>query len=411
MKILCLEDGFPPELASGRLPYEFARELVKRGHKVRVVTVFPRKLWVKQQLTIPKAKLFYWDPMGGILTLRCWPQFKGKSIITRAVEYIILPLSLLLGGIIAGGKDIIHCQSPPLLLAFSACILKILTRAPLILRIQDIHPDALVKTGLIKNRFLIKALEIIEKFVYRYADHITVIAEGYRRNILSKGINSEKVSLIPNWADVERIESSPKIEEFFINNSLTDKFVITYAGTMSWPQDLETVIEAARLLKGYKDISFLLVGEGVKKELLIVRSKELKLENVMFMPLQPRDVYFNILRISDACLVPLRKSYDSPTAPSKMLEIMACSKPIIANVPYNSDVHKIISEAGCGIWVEPENPEALSQAVLKLYEDRSIAIQLGARGREFVEKHFSLTACMDKYEALLNSLLTKRIRS
>jgi len=411
MNILCLEEGFLPELTSGRLPYEFARELVQRGHTVTVVTIFPRKLWVKQQLTIPKAKLFYWDQMGKVLILRCWPQFKGKSIVTRTLEYLIIPLSLLSGGLIAGRKEVIHCQSPPLLLAFTACILKMLTRATFILRIQDIHPDALVKIGLIKNKLLIKALEVLEKFVYCCAGHITVIADGYRRNILLKGVNPEKVSLIPNWADIQRIESTQKTDEPSINNSLTNKFVVTYAGTMSWPQDLETVIEAAHLLNEYKDILFLIVGEGVKKEPLMKRSEKLKLKNVVFMPLQPRDVYFKILQASDACFVPLRKNYNSPTAPSKMLEIMACSKPIIANVPYDSDVHKIISEAGCGLWVEPENPESLSQAVLKLYENRDLVRQLGGKGREFVENHLSLTVCMDKYEALINSLLAKKVRS
>lgn len=408
MNILALEEGFPPELTSSRLPFEFAQELARREFSVTVITVFPRKLWVTQQVNIPKNKFFYWEQMGDVLVLRCWPQFKSKSIITRIMEYIILPFSLLLGGLIAGRKDVIHCQSPPLLLAFPACILKRLTCTPFILRIQDIHPDALIKVGLVKNKVLIKALEILEKFVYCCADHITVIAEGYRRNILLKGINPEKVSLIPNWVDIEKIEASPKNIEFLFKDSSIGKFVFTYAGTMSWPQDLETVIEAAHLLKSYEDILFLFVGEGIKKEALMKRSKELKLKNVKFMPLQSRDVYFNILRNSVACFVPLRKSYDSPTAPSKMLEIMACGKPIIANVPYDSDVHKIISKAGCGVWVEAENPEALSQVVLKLYENIDLVGQLGREGKEFVENHLSLTASMNNYEALINSLLAEK---
>lgn len=410
MRILNLESGFPPELVSGRLSYEFARELAERGHKVVVVTGFPRKLWVKEQLLLPKAKFFYWERMGKVLVLRCWPQFKGKSLLSRAFESLVLPLSLFAGAFVTGKKGVIHCQSPPLPLAFSACVLKRLTRTPLVLRIQDIHPDALVKIGLIKNKLLIKTLETLEKFVYCSADHITVIADGYKKNILSKGINPEKVTLIPNWADLEQTETAPK-NDSVAHNLVNGKFVVTYAGTMSWPQDLETAIEAANLLRNHENISFLFVGEGIKKEILMKRAHELKLDNVKFMPLQPREVYFQILHASSACLVPLRKSYNSPTAPSKMLEIMANRKPIIANVPINSEVHKIVNQAKCGVWVEPENPQALSQVVLNLHKDRDLAQKLGENGRKFVEENMSMTTSIDRYESLFESLLAKTAQS
>jgi len=404
MKILCLESGFPPELDSSRLSYEFARELVQRNHEVTVVTVFPRKLWVKQQFVIQEGKFFYWDQIGGVLVLRCWPQFKGKSIIKRAIEYLILPLSLLLGGLIAGRKDVIHCQSPPLSLAFSACILKKLTRTPFILRIQDIHPDALLKMGLLKNMVLIKLMEFMESFVYLCASHITVISEGYRRHVLAKGISEKKVSLLPNWADIDRIKP-PDRNDFRERMGLEDKFIITYAGTMSWPQDLETVVESASVLRNYHDITFLMVGDGVKKETLVKRSRGLGLDNMIFMPLQPRDKYFKILYTSDVCIIPLKKQFTSPTVPSKMLEIMACGKPMITNVPSNSDVQRIINDAECGIWVKPENPEAFSKAVLTLYDDRNIALKLGKNGLLYVKNHFSLRVCMNRYEKLLNSFV------
>ena len=344
------------------------------------------------------------------LTLRVQPYLKTKSITTRFFEYSVLPLSLFVGGLIVGRKkNIIHCQSPPLTVAFAACVLSKILKKPLIIRIQDIHPDALIKIGILKNSVLIRLMELVELFVYDSASHITVIAEGYRRHLISKGIREDKISLIPNWANISKI-SPPKNNDFKKRMGWEAKFIITYAGTMSWPQDLETVVESAGTLRNYKDITFLMVGDGVKKEYLIRKSKELELDNIVFMPLQPRNDYFEILYASNACLVPLKKQFTSPTAPSKMLEIMACSKPIIANVPYNSDVHTIISKAGCGIWVEPENPKVLSRAILKLYENKDSAYRLGEKGRKLAEE-LSLTACMDKYEALLNSLLTKRVRN
>ena len=404
MKILALEPGFPPELASGRLPFEFAQELARHGHEVTVVTMFPRKYLLSRDEKLPKRKFFYWKTFGRVKVLYVWPQFASKSVVSRALEYLIVPFSLFVGGLMIRKKDIIHYPSDPLILPLMASLLAQLSHSRKILRIQDIHPDALVKIGLIKNKLLISFLEFIERFGYLTADHITVIAEGYREHVISKGISNKKVSLIHNWANIDEIKP-PNVNDFRERMRLGDKFLVTYAGTMSWPQDLETVVEAADILRNHHDIMFLIVGDGVKKETLVRRSRELKLDNIMFMPLQPRDEYFKILYASDVCLVPLRKQFTSPTLPSKMLEIMACGKPMIASVPFDSDVRKMVENVGCGIWVEPEKPKDFSKAVLALHDNRALAVKLGENGLFYLRNHLTLKACMDRYEKLLNSLV------
>jgi colanic acid biosynthesis glycosyl transferase WcaI len=401
LKILAIEDAFPPELTSARLPFEFADELANRGYEITVVTVFPRRYLIPEEtkkIEAPKSKFFYWESMGRFLVLRVRPKLKVKSLLTRFLEYSVLPITLFIGGLIAAKKkDLIHCQTPPLTVAFTACLLSKILRKPIIIRIQDIHPDALMKIGLLKNRLLIKLMEFMELFVYVCAWHITVISDAYRKHVLARGINSGKVSLIPNWANIDEIKP-PNKNDFRERMRLGDNFLVTYAGTISWPQDLETVVEAANILRNRQDIRFLIVGDGVKKEMLVI----------IFMPLQPRDEYFKILYASDACIVPLRKQFTSPTLPSKMLEIMACGKPIIANVPFDSDVRKFIEYAECGIWVEPENPEDFSKAVLTLCSNRSLVTKLGENGLLYLKSHLTLMACMDRYEELLNSLIKVR---
>ena len=411
MRILAIEDAFPPELTSARLPFEFADELANRGHEITVVTVFPRRYLIPEEtkkIEVPKIRFFYWESMGRFFVLRVRPELKVKSLITRFLEYSVLPITLFIGGLIAGrNKDLVHCQTPPLTVAFTACLLSKILRKPIIIRIQDIHPDALIKIGLLKNRLLIKLMEFMELFVYACASHITVISDGYRRHVLARGINSGKVSLIPNWANIDKIKP-PNENDFRERMRLGGEFLVTYAGTMSWPQDLETVVEAANILRNHRDIRFLIVGDGVKKEMLVRRSRELRLDNIIFMPLQPRDEYFKILYASDACIVPLRKQFTSPTLPSKMLEIMACGKPIIANVPFDSDVRKLVENAGCGIWVEPENPKGFSKAVLTLRSNRALVTKLGENGLLYLRSHLTLKACMDRYEELLDSLVKVR---
>ena len=405
MKILILEAGFPPELASGRLSYELARELVKRSHRVTVVTVFPRRYLTTGKVRSNKSGFFYWEEMEGIRVLRVQPEFSQTSLWARAVEQITVPVSLFFGGLLAGKNDVILYGSPPLFAGFTACFLGKLMRVPVILKLQDIHPDALVKLGILKNLLLIRFIELIEKFIYKSVARITVISEGCRELVTSKGIRRQKTNLIPNWADTSKIRPLTKLNTFRRKYALLDKFVVTYAGIMSWPQDLETVVESANLLRDHENIQFLLVGDGEQKRLLEEKIKKLRLENVNLLPLQPRETYFAILQASDVCLVSLKKSYTSPTVPSKTLDIMACSKPIIANVPYKSDVHRIIKQANCGIWTEPGNSGAFKQVVLTLYKNQRLRQELGRRGREYVETHLSLAACVDQYESLINHLL------
>lgn len=408
MKILTLESGFPPELASGRLPHEFACELAKRGHEVTVITIFPRKYLAKEEIKVAQWRIFYREHVKGVDIIRFRPQFSSNSLFMRMLEQIVIPLSLFIGGIIAVRKNmVLHCTIPPLLIGVSACIIGKSWGIPVVVRIQDVHPDALVKLGLLRNRFLTKILELVEKFVYSCGDHLTVIGESYRRHVVSKGISPDKVTLIPNWADTTKISFSNNLTKFPFEQRLHGRFIVTYAGTISWPQDLETIVEAANMLKEYEDTAFLLVGDGAKKGFLIERSKTLGLNNIRFLPLQPREKYFEILKSSNACLVSLRKTFKSPSVPSKILDIMACARPIIANVPLDGDIPCILEKAKCGLAVEPENPQLLSQAIIALHNDRTLAEELGKNGREYLERHFSLPACINRYEEIMTKLFNE----
>jgi glycosyltransferase involved in cell wall biosynthesis len=405
---LTLESGFPPELASGRLPFEFASQLAKLGHNVVVVTIFPRKYLLNKKGKIAKWKFFYQEQMDGFDVIRFRPQFSSNSLASRMLEHVLIPASLFIGGLASARKDmVIHCTIPPLFIGFSACLIGRLLGTPVVVRVQDVHPDALVKLGLLKNRLLIKFLEFAEKLIYLCADHLTVIGETYRKHIISKGVYPSKVTLIPNWADTAKIPSSNNPSKFLKDMGLEKEFIVTYAGTMSWPQDLETVVEAANMLRNHKDIMFLLVGDGVKKKILIERSKALCLSNIRFLPLQSREKYFEILDASNVCLVSLRKSFESPSVPSKMLDIMACGKPVIANVPIGGDVSEILKKAKCGLAIEPENPHLLAKAILMLLDDDALAEELGKNGRKYLDKHFSISTCIDKYEQIMTNLINK----
>jgi glycosyltransferase involved in cell wall biosynthesis len=404
LKILFLVSNFPPEISTGRLEYELSQSFVRSGKFVTVVTAFPRRYLINYTPS-HGGNFLYREEISRIRVIRMGPEFSGRDTIAiRGFEYFFEFFSFFLGGIIAGKADIIICSSPPLTLALASYFLGKVKHAPVIVRIGDLHPQELVDLGLIKSKVLVRFLEFMERVVYKKIDFFTVLSEGYRKHLLKKGAPPGKVCVVPNWGNTQELEISEELRTDL--KKPVQKFVVTYAGIMSWFQDLETIIDAAFRLREHKDIRFLLVGDGPQKRFLEEKSKRLQLENVSFISLRPRKEYLQILQTSDACFVSLKKEVKTTTIPSKLLDIMACGRPVIANVP-RGEVPDILFKAKCGVCVEPQNPDELAEAILSLYKNRSEVVQLGRNAREYLEKHFTLNVCVKKYEEIIQQL-TKR---
>jgi colanic acid biosynthesis glycosyl transferase WcaI len=406
-RVLTVESGFPPELTSSRIPYEFAATLAKRGHEVIVATVPPRRYAVSREG--PGGSARRREIADGVLIIRFGFAPNGTSVPARIVENLLVPLFLLAAGATVQQPDVVHAGSPPLLVGLVAVFLGKLKQSPVVLRIQDVHPDALVRLGLIKNPWLVRGLEFIERFSYQNVDKVAVIGETYRRHVLGRGTSEADVTVIHNWSP--SIPPDREGEDERKSLGWHGKFVITYAGTMSWPQDLETVVDAASLLQDVPDIRFAFVGDGVAKPSLRERSETKRLKNVEYLPLQSRDRYYRILRASDLCLISLKKEFDSPSIPSKAMDIMACGKPILANVPRNGDLAILVDEAQCGSTIEPGDPQAFAKAVLEFHSDPELLRRAGENGRRYAEAHLSLDSCIDEYEKLFSAIIPRAGRA
>jgi colanic acid biosynthesis glycosyl transferase WcaI len=414
VNILMLTASFPPEIGSASdLFHELARSMIRRGHKVTVVTTFPRHYSYRfvDKESLPKAsgRLSLTEYMDGIrvIRLRGLPLL-GGSLLARGIEHFLLPPILTFGALFSGKYDVILIYSPPLPLAVIAYFLSRVKRIPLVANIQDLYPQAVVDSGLLRNRLLIRVFEVMERFVYKKADYLTVHSEGNRDYLISKGASRKKVMVIPNWADTDEIKLSPKHNQFRREYNLDGKFVISYAGIMSPAQGLDNIIHCAALLNSNNEVLFLMVGDGLEKNKLMAEAEKLKLTNVKFFPMQPKTKYSEVLHASDACLVTLKRGKTTPVVPAKLIRIMSSGRPVIASVPLDGDVPKIVAAARCGLVVEPENPDLLAQAILKLYNNPSLAEELGKNGRKYAEKHFSLEACTTKYENLFREVCRER---
>jgi glycosyltransferase involved in cell wall biosynthesis len=182
---------------------------------------------------------------------------------------------------------------------------------------------------------------------------------------------------------------------------------VSFAGTIGAGQGLTFLIDTAWMLRDYPDIKFLVVGGGMQKEPLVQKAADRQLTNIKFLPMQPKEIYPDILHASDICLSTLRKTLIVPSVPSKILSIMAAGKPVVASMPLQGDAPKLIQEAQCGMCLEPEDPQALAEAILKLYHDPELRERYGRNGRDYVVEHFSREACIRKYEALFQEAVNQ----
>ncbi|MHC1729932.1 MAG: glycosyltransferase family 4 protein [Syntrophobacteraceae bacterium] len=242
----------------------------------------------------------------------------------------------------------------------------------------------------------------MEKRAYRYADVVTVHSAGNKEFLLrSRKVSSGKLVMLHNWIGTGENGFETCETPFRRQLGLQDKFIFLFGGVMGPSQGLELVIEAASRLKGEKALAFLLVGDGAEKENLQRRARNHALKNVLFHPFVSRPEYCSLLNEIDVGLVCLTSKNKTPVVPGKILAYMASSIPVLALLNRESDGHRIIQEAGCGYSARWSTPDTAARLMLRMYRERGLLKESGARGRDFAAAHFSKKACVDLVERLI----------
>jgi colanic acid biosynthesis glycosyl transferase WcaI len=389
---------YAPEDVSGAvLGTELATDLVKRGYQVTFLTCAPNYPLGKVYPGY-KNKIFSIETIDGVRVIRVWSFISTKSFWRRIFNYGTFSISAFWGGLFSGKHDLILSFSPPLPLGASAWLLSRIQKTPWIVNVMDIYPEIAVISGILKNPIAIKIFTELEKFIYHQSSHIQVLSEGFKNNLLKKGVPPEKISIIPVWADPDLIYPEIKCNSFSKKYNLDEKFVILYSGNLGVNTSLEDLIIAANYLKSEKDIYFVFVGEGTKKEELITQTKLNMLDNVLFLPFQPRNQFNLILASASISIVTLSANAHFTSLPSKTFNIMASNRPILAVTPFESEIAHLIQKYSCGIVIPPGNPKYLSEAILSLKSNPAKLDQMGNNGRQNLIEYYSRNQCVDLYE-------------
>lgn len=410
MKVLLINNYFPPEIgAASHLYYYLAKEFIKRGHEVTVLTGIPRYNVSTQvyHKYYKKGKVFF-ENVEGISILRVrLPLVDRKNFFRRGIEHFEIAYKLAKSGIkfLKSNYDVSLVYSPPLTLYWTAEKLRKKYGLPYILNVQDLFPQAVIDLGHMKNRILINIFRYLEKKAYESANLITVHSETNAEIIKKVVKNKEKVVVFENWVDDEEIQPGDKDNEFSRKHSITDKFVVSFAGTLGYSQDIEVIMKAAYFTKDNKDIVYLIVGDGPMKDKVMYFKDEYNLTNVLILPAVPKEIYPLVLHSSDVSLATLKSSVKTPVVPSKILSIMSAGIPVIAVMNKDGDAPRLVEKAHCGIVVDAGDAEGLARAILQLYYNDSLRVRYGRNGRKYIEKHLSVKVAAEKYEKLFKEIL------
>ncbi|NJR73733.1 MAG: glycosyltransferase family 4 protein, partial [Scytonema sp. CRU_2_7] len=262
--------------------------------------------------------------------------------------------------------------------------------------------------GLLKNKWVIKVFAALEKFAYRSATKISVIADGFVEHLHRKGVAPSKIVQIPNWVDVNFIRPLPKENNAFrAAYNLDGKFVVLYSGNIALTQGLETVVKAASLLRHIPDMTFVIVGEAKGLQRLQMACNECGADNVLLVPFQPRESLPEMLAAADVGLVVQKKNVISFNMPSKIQILLGSGRALVGSVPGNGTAARAIEQSGGGIVVPPEKPKALAKAILDLYNHPEKVKTLGYSSRQFAVEQYAFEQALTQYESLFYSVMAE----
>jgi glycosyltransferase involved in cell wall biosynthesis len=397
--IVLLTQYFPPEIGGGsQRSVGFVEELAALGADVTVVTPFPSYLLSKDQIE-KKYKLYEKSALPSGITV--YRTFVYSSDRGKFVKRILYYLSFMFSSVIVTLFKIkkIDCLitiSPPYFTGISGAVIKKIKRLKFIFDIGDLWPEGAIQLGYLKNKFVISLAEAGERWIYKNSDVINVVTRLTKEKLLKNHKFIKKILYAPNFVNTDVIKKSPKNDSIIDRLSLRGKMVFGYAGNIGSAQGLKIVADAAEMTKGINDIAYLVIGEGVDCELLKNLKTEKKLDNLILHPPVSREKIVDYISVFDVMIIPLIKNeLFKITIPSKLYESMAAEIPVLLGV--DGEAKKIVEEAECGLWFEPENAVSLKEKIMEFYNNKMLAQKLGANGRKVAERDFSRKSVIGKF--------------
>lgn len=409
-RITLLTEYFHPEEAStAQLLTELATDLTDQ-FDVSVITTFPNYHADDRARSVERSETYDCVSIRRVRST----QFDKDGLARRVVNWlsftVLATIHLLWPG---SDRDATVVLSNPPILPFAAWLIKRLRGTPYVYVVHDVYPDMPVALGYLDGhgmvaRFWGEAMQAI----YRDADRIVVLGDAMKEHIVDvmtddSGFDADTVAVIHNWQDPGFIQSAPKEgNEFAAEHETRDRFTLLYSGNVGRFHDIETAIDAIDLLgdRGRDDIQMLVIGDGAEKERLQELVAEREIDNVRFLPFQPRERLPETLTCGDAALVGVDSAVSGLCVSSKLYSSLAAGVPVLAVTAADDEVARVVEGADCGTHLAPGNAEAVADVLATWADSPALVDRLGARARKrFVEGYTRATA-VAQYRAILEDV-------
>ncbi len=388
---------------------ELSRHWAQMGHDVTVLTGFPNHPTgvVPEDWRGRFRGLHYSENFDGVRVVRTWLwPLPNRKAHERIRNYASFCLSAAVSGLALRKPNVIIATSPQLLVGLSGWWLGWWKRVPFVFEVRDLWPESLAAVGAgAEGTLLHRTLGAIAGFLYRRADHIVVVTPAFKDHLIRYwNVPAEKISIVENGVETDLFRLEPAAIEVRRQLKLEGRFLICYIGTMGNAHGLETLIASAEKLQTVLPAAtFLVIGEGAEKQRIVDLAANRGLSNIRFLGQQPRERIPAYVSAADICLVMLKKAELFKTViPTKLLEYMACERPVIVAV--DGQARQIVEEAGAGTFVEPENSEALVEAIVELAANPELRRKMGTSGRQYIVNNLSRDKTARDYIGVLEKM-------
>lgn len=402
MKILFYSLNYTPERTGiGKYQGEMAAWFADKGHDVRVVSAPPYyPEWsVGEGYSAWRYKREVIDGINVYRTPLYVPaKPSGLKRIIHMISFAFFSAPVMFWLALKHKPDAIMLTAPPLMCAPVALLAGWLGKSKTCMHVQDFEVDAAFQLGMLKKPWLYKFALKMERAAMRTFSHVSTISPNMQKKLLEKGVAEEKALLIPNWANTEMFDPAKgtgKWEKEFKKDP--DTVLAVYSGNLGRKQGLETMVEAAQILKDEKNIHFVICGDGAGRADMVENAKGLT--NITFLPLQPMDDFVHLMIAADIHLLPQKAGAADLVMPSKLGNILASGRPVVAGASEGTQVYSAIE--GCGIAVPPEEGDDFAQAILKLAKDKDMRISMGQEGIKCAAEEWSKEGVLTSMEASL----------
>lgn len=413
MRVFIAAVNYAPE-PTGIGPYAtgLAEHLASVGHEVVVATSFPSfPLWRWYEAP---ARWRIQEHLNGVHVWRTKVLLpRRRTTFWRIAFDSSIAATTALTALSVPKCDLAICVSPPVQAPLICAALRSRV-GKVVMFVQDLPVQAAVSVGMLRDGAVLKFGRSIERIAYQQADHIVVISPVFAESIRRAGVDPQRISEIPNWAD--GVSEQPLQTDLEVRHRLgatKDDFLVLHSGNMGAKQDLSNVVAAAGLLRDEARIKFALVGDGVRKSQIEHEIRGSGLLNIRLLPLQPVEEFPRVLAAADALLINQAPLVVDSVLPSKLLSYMASGRPVVAAVDARSTTADLVQRAGCGVVVLPGRPDDLARAITSIASKQLEAADwqaMGRRGRAYVEANFDRSRVLEKWDELLARLLPTETR-